>query len=200
MPVEEVIVPFADTKTQPATELRSTLLTTSIRSLRARSLFERYVANLPPERREEIVTSVAGVWLPLELGVAHYNACGALQLPLHEQQAIGKEVGDRVQGTFLGVTLRTVRGAGVTPWNGLSACGRLYERLFVGGAVQLVKLGPKEARLDFVNNALFGLPYFRFALHGVVATGAELFCAKAYVHDLPRYESPTSVSLRVSWA
>jgi hypothetical protein len=105
-----------------------------------------------------------------------------------------------VQGTILGLLVRTAKSAGTTPWAGLTHCTQFYERLFMGGSVQLVKLGPKEARLDTVNNPLFAFPYFRNAYRGIVCSGTELFCEKAYAVELPKYTSDTALGLRVSWA
>jgi len=197
---EEIVSPFPPLKSHPASEMRSTLLTTSIQSLRAHGHLEQYTKTVSKEYRDAILTTVAGIWLPLAIGIAHYTACDRLNLPPSEQFAIGKEVGDRVQGTILGLLVRTAKQAGLTPWTGLSSGNRMYERLFVGGGVCLTKLGPKEARLEVVNNQLFGLAYFRNGFRGIVATGAELFCEKAYVHELPKLTSATSLGMRVSWA
>jgi hypothetical protein len=200
MAVEEIVVPFDEGKHKPATDLRSTLLTTSIQSLRARGLYDRYTGLLPAAHREAILTSVAGVWLPMNVGVAHYTTCDSLGLAAAEQFAIGQEVGDRVQGTLLGLVVRTAKTAGLTPWAGLSNCTRLYTRLFQGGSVRLVKLGPKEARLELVNNALSASPHYRNGFRGVAVAGAELFCQKAYGTELPRLTSPTTFAMRISWA
>jgi hypothetical protein len=200
MAVEEVIVPFDEEKGHLATALRSTLLTTSIQSLRARGLYDRYAALLPAQHREAILTSVAGVWLPMAVGIAHYTTCDALGLAASEQFAIGQEVGDRVQGTLLGLVVRTAKTAGLSPWAGLSNARRLYTRLFQGGSVRLVKLGPKEARVELVNNPLFANAHFRNGLRGLTVAGAELFCEKAYGTELARLSTPTSFAMRVSWA
>lgn len=200
MAAEEVVVPFDEGKNRLATELRSTLLTTSIQSLRARGLFDRYAALLPARHRETILTSVAGVWLPIDVGKAHYETCDGLGLVAGEQFAIGQEVGDRVQGTLLGLVVRTAKTAGLTPWAGLTNCTRLYTRLFQGGSVRLLKLGPKEARLELVNNPIVASPHFRNGFRGVTVAGAELFCQKAYGHEIPKMTTPTGFAMRISWA
>lgn len=200
MPAEEVIVEFDASRERPASHTRSTLITTSIQTLRAHGRFADYEKALPRELSDTILTVVAGMWLPMNVAEAHYGACNALGLSIQEQFAIGKEVGDRVQGTILGLLVRTAKQAGLTPWTGLSQCKKLYERLFQGGAVKLVKLGPKEARIEVVNNRLFSFAYFRNGFRGLACAGAELFCEKAYAHELPKLSGPTSLGLRVSWA
>lgn len=200
MAVEEVIVPFDEGKDHLATHLRSTLLTTSLQSLRAHGYYDRYAALLPAQDRDAVLTSVAGVWLPMAVGVAHYKACDALGLAAAEQFAIGREVGDRVQGTLLGLVVRTAKTAGLSPWAGLSNCTRLYLRLFQGGSVRLVKLGPKEARLELVNNPLAASQHYRNGFRGVAVAGAELFCQKVYGTEMPKMTTPTGFALRLAWA
>ena len=197
---EQVVVPFTSARSQPATEARSTLLTTSVQAMRAHGHFARYEQALDKELKETILTAVAGMWLPLEVAMAHYAACDSLKLSSQEELAIGREVGERVQGTLLGLLVRTAKTAGLTPWAGLSHATKLWERLFQGGSVQVIKLGPKEARLEMVNNRLFSIAYFRNAFRGLTYGGAELFCEKAYVHELPKLTNDTTLGLRVSWA
>jgi hypothetical protein len=200
MAAGEVIFDFSESRETPASQTRSTLITTSVQAIRARGRFEEYEKALTREEKETILTTVAGVWVPIDVAFAHYTACEGLGLRAQEQFAIGMEVGKRVQGTMLGLVVRTAKEAGLTPWMGLSQSARLYERLFQGGSVKLVKLGPKEARLEVVNNRLFSLAYFRNGIRGLVCSGAQLFCKKAYVHELPRLTNATAMGLLVSWA
>lgn len=197
-----IIVPFSHPResTPLATKVRSTLIASSLQSLRRRNRFDAYLALLAPEIREAILEAVAGVWLPIEIGVAHYRACDALGLSATEQYAIGREVGERVHGTFLSAMVRAAKSAGVTPWNAIAYTGKLYVRLFEGGDVCVVQLGPKEARCEMVQNAIVGIPYFRNAFRGLYAVGIELFCTKAYVQEVPRRSTDTSCILRMSWA
>jgi hypothetical protein len=197
---DEVIVDFTSSRDTPASHARSTLITTSIQAIRARGRFDAYERGLPAELRQAILTVVAGVWLEMDLAVAHYAACDALGLSPQEQFAIGSEVGDRVQGTMLGMIVRTAKDAELSPWTALTQCARLYERLFQGGSIKLTKLGAKDGRMEIVNNRLFAFSYFRNGFRGLVCAGAELSCAKAYAHELPRLSSDTTLGLRISWS
>jgi hypothetical protein len=197
---EEVLVEFSTSRETPASHARSTLITTSIQAIRARGRFEVYEKSLPPELREAILSVVPGVWLEIDLAMAHYAACDGLGLSAQEQFAIGAEVGGRVQGTMLGMIARTAKDMGLTPWTPLGQCDRLYERLFQGGSIKLTKLGPKDARMEIVNNRLFAFAYFRNGFRGLVCAGAELGCRKAYAHELPRMGSETALALRISWS
>jgi hypothetical protein len=59
---------------------RSTLLLGSVASLRAAGLFEAYEAVAPAEVLAAVGSSVAGMWIPIDVAVAHYIACDGLGL------------------------------------------------------------------------------------------------------------------------
>ncbi|MGO8997106.1 MAG: hypothetical protein ACLQVI_27640 [Polyangiaceae bacterium] len=187
-------------KVPTAWGVRSTLIASSIRCLRDHGLYDDYVARVDPGWRETLLEAVAGVWLPIDAGLAHYGACEALGLSSAEQVEIGREVGDRIQGTFLASMVRAAKGAGMTPWNALPFTGKLYERLFEGGGVRVVKVGPKEARCAVTANPLVGLGYFRNGFRGLYQVAIELFCAKAYVTDVPKSSSGMACEFKIAWA
>jgi hypothetical protein len=114
------------------THVRSTLVTASLQALRSRGLHATYCARLPRAHADEILTTVAGTWLPITTAHAHYQTCDALQAQEGRVLEMGMEVGDRVNGTFLGAMVRSARTAGATPWIALAQSRRLYERLFSG--------------------------------------------------------------------
>ncbi len=205
MSAPEVVVPFKLPRERitPATQVRSTLLASSLRALRDRGRFDEYVAKLDPQWRVPILDAVAGVWLPLEAGIAHYRACDALGFSAAEQLEIGRAVGERVHGTFLATMIRTAKNAGVTPWIAVGYSGKLYERLFEGGGCEVTKIGPKDARSELVKNPMVGLNYFRNGMRGLYQVGVELFCKKAYVNEMPLSPGEsreTSLVLKISWA
>jgi hypothetical protein len=200
---EEVLIalPHARERMSVAKSVRSTLVLSSVQSLRGRKLYDAYLTQLSAEARDVILTTVAGVWLPIPVGLAHYRACDALMLPLAEQVSIGHEVGNRIQGSLLGLLVRSAKVAGASPWTVMGYLDRLWDRVFGdGGGVGVVKLGPKEARVDLVGLALLGVPYFRNAYRGAFLAGLELFAAKVYVQEIVAARTETAVAFRVSWA
>jgi hypothetical protein len=202
-PTEQTIVPLrldATGKIAPVTEVRSTLLASSILALREMAHFEAYLANLPASYHATVLESVAGSWLPVAAGVAHYSAADALGLSAREQFEIGRSVAVRVQNTALGTLVRVAKSAGVTPWIGLGHFQRLWDRLLRGGAGSVVRLGPKEARIEIHGVAMVAIPYFRNGWRGMFAGSGELFCSKIYVTEMTSRTTPTSMSLRVAWA
>src|SRR5438105_14521143 len=101
-------------------EVRSTLIVSAIQTLRARGLYERYMAQLPPAVRSEVQSLIAGAWLPIELALEHYRAMDRLGLDAVTVEAIGGEVGERANKSMLSIVVRLSREAGVTPWTALA--------------------------------------------------------------------------------
>jgi hypothetical protein len=184
---EEVMLPFPGPREaiRPATGYRSTWLVSSLQTLRERGHFEDY-RRLLAAHHDTILSALAGSWLPMEVAKAHYDACNRLGLGAEEQVTMGMNVGNRAQGTVLSSAVMAARGAGVTPWTIVPQFDRLYRRGVNGGAAAVFKLGPKEARAEFVGCELFDIDYFRHAFRGVLLNVGAMFCEKQYIHDMPR--------------
>jgi len=185
----------------PMTEVRSTLVTSSLAALRNRNLFERYDAIQRSAHRDTILNCVAGEWLSLEVAFAHYRACDALGLSSSEQIEIGKDVSKRIHETFLGLVVKAARGMGVTPWLLLAKANTTLSRIARGGGIRVTRVGPKSARIELVQVALLQVPYFRNALVGVYIAGVELLgsnvTARVISQKAPQPERQTV--LRIDW-
>jgi hypothetical protein len=197
----EPFLPFRAPRSRlgEATFARSTLVTNSIHSLRARGLYERYAAHLAADDEAALSTAVAGVWIPMDLAVAHYEACEALRLGVGQQLDIALEVGQHVHGTLLRAMLRLARTAGVTPWAALPYSGTLYGRLFQGGGIEVTRTGPKDARVDMVGNPLCDIEYFRVGVRGVYESALEHFARRVVTQEVPWRRVGHEMSLRISW-
>ena len=178
---------------------RSTWIISSHQTLRANGYFDRYQANLPASQRSAILEIVAGVWLPMATARAHYEACDRLGLSLEEQLEMGRAVGGHAQGTVLGTLVKAAKGVGVTPWTIMPHFDRLWRRAVDGGASEVFRVGPKEARATFTGCELLDVPYFRNGLRGVLLRSGALFSSKAYIHELPRRKQG-EVEFRLQWA
>jgi len=199
----EIVLPFSGPpeKLGVATRIRTTLLVSSLQSLRRRGSFDPYMHLLSQEHHMTVNSMIAGQWVPMAVGLAHYEACQALGISQPEVVAIGREVGDKIHGTFLATMVRMAGQVGATPWTAMSFVGRLYDRLFQGGGgVTVIKLGPKDARVVFVGMPVARVPYYRMAMNGVFEVGTELFCKKAYVADVAAECTATTSVLHVAWA
>jgi hypothetical protein len=196
---EEVILPFPTRREEiaPATLYRSTWLFSSLQTLRERGHFDDYSRRLHVHR-DAILSTLVGVWLPMEVARAHYEACDSLGLSETEQVAMGEAVGARMRGTLLSTVVKMARGAGVTPWTVMPQLDRICRRGANGGGAALFKLGPKEVRVEFVGLELFDIDYFRHGFRGVLLSVGSLFCEKGYIHDLPRRRG--GATFRLQWA
>lgn len=163
------------------TQVRSTLLQSSLNSLRTHGLYERYLTVLDPAYREIVLGSLAPEWLPLDVAEAHYGACDALQLTPEEMQRIGEDVGDRIQGTFLGTVVKRARSFGLTPWVLLNQFERLWGRLMLGGGVGVYKTAPKDARVEVHHLPLARFAYFRTGFCGVISAGIKLGAGQSVI-------------------
>jgi hypothetical protein len=186
---------------EPVTAVRSTLLTSSLASLRNRGLFERYDALQRSRHRDVILSCVAGEWLDLEVAFAHYQACDALGLDREEQLEIGKDVSKRIHETFLRLIVTAARGVGVTPWVLLRRGDSLQTRLNRGGGIRLTRLASRAARVELALNPLLELEYFRHALLGVYVAGVELLATNVTARLLQaESQRPGELTvLRVEW-
>jgi len=200
---EDVLVPFPRTLSAvpEATHCRGTLLLASRRALQAHGHFDAYRARLAPDDELAIASSVAGTWLPIELGVAHYRACDALALPAGEQLRLGAAVVHELQRTFIGTVLRAAaKGAGVSPLFGLEKFFDIYARTMKGGGGRLVRVGPKDARVEFIGNPFSAIRYFRVAYRGFITAGCEFFAQRVVTAELDAHRSETTVGYRIAWA
>jgi hypothetical protein len=194
---EEVILPFPD-RIEPVRELRTTVIVGSLGVLRTTGRFDDYVSHLPPEVRELLIHTVAGAWIPMDLALIHYAACDALALPPDQIAANGRAVFDKTSGTLLGTTVRMAREVGATPWTVLPHLQRFWDRAYRGGALRVVKTGPKEARGEVIQARMCDSVYYRHALRGLLNGVLEMFCQKAYVSLSPE-RRPAAVSYRMQW-
>jgi hypothetical protein len=170
-------------KNNPVKHMRSTILLGSIASLRAAGHIDAYRSALEPRHHETLFQAVAGIWIPLDVAMAHYRACESLGLAPDKVVELGRSTFDKTGGTLFGTVLRLAKGAGVNPWTVLPQLQRFWDRGYDGGGIRVLRLGPKEARIELVQCAIADSSYFRYALRGVVVAVLHMFCSRAYVHE-----------------
>jgi hypothetical protein len=197
--MQEVLIPHVE-PLRPAATIRSTVLQSSLASLRKRGHFDDWYARMDKTYRDQIVESLAPSWMPIEAGLAHYGACEALMLPMSEQVAMGEAVGDRIQGSFLSTLMKSARSAGLNPMILLMQFDRLYARLFQGGSIQLVKTGPKDIDIEVRGLPLVRFPYFRIAFTGVVRAGIAFSGVRsAHVKQQSFNADKLAFMMRAAW-
>jgi hypothetical protein len=200
---ETVIVPHrlsASGGVDPVVKVRSTLLASSLMSLRERGWLDAYTKALPAALHPTILNAVPGHWLDVDIAMAHYEACDRLRRSPEEQFEIGWRVADRIQNSVLGTLVRVATGAGVTPWTGLAYFQRLWDRLMVGGSGAVFRIGPKEARVEIRGVPMVQFDWFRNGWRGMFGGSGQLFANKLYIHEVPRQTTKMATAFRMSWA
>ncbi|MDB4990882.1 MAG: hypothetical protein JWN04_6060 [Myxococcaceae bacterium] len=184
----------------PAFSVRSTLIQSSLATLKVEGLFERYLGLVEPSYRPVILESIAPSWLPMDVGIAHYRACDALALSTEEMIAIGTSVGDRMQGAFMDALTRAARAMGVTPWGLVKRFHVLWGRLFQGGSFEVLRVGPKDLTIEIRGASLCHFAYFRHALCGVVRAAYKYVGVRvAYVRIAGWNADQDSFCMRAAW-
>jgi hypothetical protein len=198
--VMEVHLPFRHPPgSAPSTEVRSTMLVSGIQALRSRGLYDRYLAALPPHLRQQFMTLIPGVWLPIESAVEHYRAADKLALEARVIEGIGAEVAERINKGPLSVAVQVSKRVGVTPWTALALVHRINDLNWRGGDVAVYKVGPKEAIYEWTGQPCAGVPYFATSLGGYLRTLTSLFSDKAHARTLQERCTATTVSCKLSW-
>jgi hypothetical protein len=196
---EEILISLPPS-VRPVHAVRSTLIQSSLHTLRERGYYERYLTFLDVRYKDKILGTLAPEWLPLEVASAHYAACDSLRLSEEQLRDVGESVGNRIQGTFIGTLVKKARTVGLTPWIPLGHFQRLWERLMQGGGVSLVKKGPKDAVVDIRGLGLLRYEYFRSAFCGVIASAIKLGAGRSAtvrVSDLRNVEA--RILFKASW-
>jgi hypothetical protein len=202
LPEEEIVLPFPVPKhmVRPVTRVRSGLISSSIVGLREMGCFDRYYALLPIEHRDRILGLTAAEWIDPQLAMIHYEACEALECSKEEQIKNGMRVAQRLQKGFLSVVLRAAQESGIGPWSVLVRYQRLWERYFDGSAIQVTKLGPKEARVELVGFPMARLVYIQNGVGGIMRGVTELVTKRVYATLLEKRCTRTSLTYQLSWA
>jgi hypothetical protein len=196
-PGEEVFLPYPENRV--ATRFRSTWLSSSLKAMRTRGLLDQYLENLPRQHHAAVLDAVAGVWLPVEVAVAHYDAMDRLKLPESEIVKIGLEVTERFHSAFFSTVFRLAQGVGATPWSVFRHCQRMWDKTWVGGGIAIWKLGPREARCEIVGWPCARFDYCRIGMRGVTLGTVNLFCRSATVYEVTKSCTNNTLGYRMRW-
>ncbi len=181
-----------------AREYRSTMLRSTVAILAQRGLYDRYVAELAPEHRDVITASVAAQWLPLEVGMAHYEACDRLGLTEIEQASIGWETSRRFHGPVMMTALR-LAGSVSSPWFAATLAHRNWGRVWKGSAMAVSRIGPEEALVELAGWPAARIGYARVAFRGALRGTVEYFCRRAQIYEVRQLCTETTLGFRVRW-
>lgn len=199
----ELLSEYQSTTSALVTEVRGSLIASSIQVLKEAGHFEAYRARLRTSHRDRVLETAPMGFAALDIAKAHYEACDALELDGTEIGRLGVIVAQRYSDTVFGTLLRTSRRAGIdAPWVALRSLGRIWERMFVGGAMIVQRTGPKDALIEECGNPLSEFRYYKTAHLGWIQSIGDLFVRKLYVRYVrpPRaQQTPFTVAIGASW-
>lgn len=195
----EILAPHDPTAGE-VTEVRNLVLQSSLAELRKHGFYERYQACIAPSTLEDLLSRVAPGWIPTELAMAHYQACEDMKLSPDELDSMGRSVGERLQSTTLVSSAKKTRDDDFDPWQIEAQLHRMWQRLYRGGSIQVIKVGPKEKQIEQLGFPMNRFGYYR---HGLVlalaaahtAVGLEIGNVRVDKYDPATH----AVTLRLRW-
>ena len=179
-----------------ARRFRSTWIVSSLEGLKATGHFDAYQAHLGPHG-QEILSCVAGTWLPIAAACDHYQACERLGLSDARYAQLAK-VGSKVRSQWNARVIAELKADGATPWTAMTQLERTWRRAADGGAFGAFKLQQTKVRVVYVGCELFDIPYFRRAVRLMVYFMCRYKGRDASVQQQPSRASG-SVSYLVDW-
>ena len=192
------VVPIPATVT-PTRAVRGTLLAASRTQLRQAGLFEAYNRHLSDAARRDLDGAIAASWIPIDVAHAHFAAADALDLPQSDILAFTRAAGERLHQVVLSTALRLARTAGLTPWTALPVFGKIWDRVFEGGALGVQQTGPKDARVVVASHPLVRHRYHRLGLRAHIELMLSFCAERAYVRETEYHPNSGTMAVVARW-
>jgi hypothetical protein len=174
------------------------LIIAGLQTLRAQGLYDSYVEHAAPKLRDEILSLVAGLWVPVALALEHYQTMDRLALPKSTIEGIGSEFAERGARTVLASPAHPHQGPS-TPWDVLKTAHRNLDTNWRGSDVMVTKEGPEHATFVWAGQPCASVPYFVTSWGAFLRARINLYCTKA-IHRIVRERcSASSVVIDLSW-
>jgi hypothetical protein len=197
---KEIIAEWQAPEGPRATHVRSTLLQSSVLTLRKRGHLERYLTLLPAALHDRLLLNIAPEWYDIEIAMAHYQACEGLMLEDEELEAIGEEVSNKLMNTFLGTVLKSVsRNTGIDPVTVMSHYPKFWARTWRGGSLEAYRTGPKDLVARGRGMPCARFRYFRVAYAGMVRAACGFAARRVFC--TPRFAPAATeeMTVAISW-
>jgi hypothetical protein len=176
------------------------LLQSSLSQLRQHGYLEQYRSLVDPDVLALLTSEMAPGWVPVDVARAHYDACDKLLLSPEQIMAIGQDVGGVVGDAVVVSPAKKEHDPDFDLWAALGQIHRFWARVYRGGSVQVVKLGPKEQLIESFGFTLDRSPYFRYAKLGAIKQVYGGFGVQVTSAELVSYSAGRDESvIRVTW-
>jgi hypothetical protein len=183
-----------------ATHIRGALVINSLTTLRSANRLDDYFACLPTRHHGDVNAVTVQSWVPMDLALVHYAALGDVFVDVAEQIKNGRLAAERTQNVHLRTVLRVLSATGTFDvWDGLARIPSFVARSFQGGQFIVRRIGPKDARLEFVGFPLFRVSYMHNSFPGTYQAALELVSPRIFVRQDLSFRTESSMALLVSW-
>jgi hypothetical protein len=165
----EVVIPHLS-DIRPLSAVKNVLIQSSLARLQTGGFYDRYRKYIGPGILQELLASLGPGWTPIDLDDAHYRACDRMMLTAEELEKLGQGAGERLETSSLSLAAKA-RDADseFDLWKAVPALHRMWGRLYVGGSVQVAKLGPKAMLLELQGFTLGRHRYYRLGTLAAIA-------------------------------
>jgi len=195
----EIVIPH-ERDIRPVTAIRNVVIQSSLAQLQGAGYYARYLRLMDPKVLEELTSSLAPGWTPIELAHAHYGACDKLELTQEEHMKLGQRIGSRLQETALVSGAKRNRDADFDVWTESGALHRMFARLYQGGSCQIVKLGPKDQLVEMRSFSLSRYRYYRHAQLAGMGAAYEALGVRFETLKIASYNpAREEVTFRLTW-
>jgi hypothetical protein len=181
-----------------ASAIRSTILISSLAGAERAGRLAVYRKLVPQQHLQTLSELVAGQWLPIELGVAHYATMDQL-FSQAEARENGRAVAESIQNSHFATVLRTL-GAGVTVWTVLPRIAPFIGRIIRGGECAVYRLGPKDARVELHGLPMACFEYARCGWAGMLEGTLSMVARKVYARDVSTVGTQSVAKFTLAWA
>lgn len=194
----EIIADHQSAHGPMVTQVRGSLIASSLATLRANDFFDRYITHLPAQHHDQVLYVIAATWVPIDVAMAHYGACDAMQLTDAELELMGRSVSEKLTNTFMGTLVRTTRMVIAPRAVPLRHYPKVWERLFMGGGCTVSMHGETEARIESRGIPMFRYRYFRAAYEALIRGAGLMFRSSMNVRT--RKFADDSLLIDLTWS
>jgi hypothetical protein len=197
----QTIVEHVSAQGPNVTHVRGMLIVSGRENLRELGLLEHYERLLPQSHREAVLYALASSWVPIEVALVHYRTCDQLELNAAQITRLGELSAARMIDTFFGRALKLAHELGAESyWKLLEQNDRVYDRMYQGGGVSVLQIGPKDMWLENTGQPLAGCRFWRALYLAYMESIGRAFAKAAYVRlARPRTQSPHAIAVTGSW-
>ena len=190
----------ADSRSTPMlSAVRGVVVLAGWKALRARGLFERYSAIVKPEVLLALTTTTANDWIAMDVVDAHEQAFDQLDLSRDDARAIGAEMSRTLNGVLYSTLARLAGTLGASPWLVFAQANKTWARFYRGGAVAVLKRGPRDACVEVWGDVLTPYALHREAFGGALLHVVASYCEKPTMNELRDARASTMFSFLVRW-